>query len=205
METNLKVHFSSTKDDWETPPEFFAGIEKIFGKFDFDAAASTTNHKCEVFLSPELDYNALEMDWKKNVVSRPSNGTTIRVWMNPPYSKPENKCGKNCSKKRCAKRGFHNEEYKPGQIDFIKKAILESREGIEVIALIPARPDTKIFQLCYENAREILFVRGRLQFVGASAPAPFPSMVVRFHGTWSCDDELQAPVINFVNTKGELI
>lgn len=46
----------------------------------------------------------------------------------------------------------------------------------EGILLVPARPDTKWFQMLW-CAHALCFVRGRLRFVGASSGAPFPSVL----------------------------
>ena len=87
------------------------------------------------------------------------------VWMNPPYGRQIGK--------------------------WIEKAATEAKAGATVVALIPARTDTKYF---HEHVwdeetgkprpwvREIRFVRGRLKFGNAKAGAPFPSMVVVFGG-----------------------
>jgi hypothetical protein len=107
-----------------------------------------------------------------------------------------------CRKKRCVERGFHIDEYVPGQIDFVKKAYAESLEGATVVCLLPSRTDTTIYHT-YINPlldpdserfcpRDVRFVEGRLTFHGASAPAPFPSVIVVFRppaivrGEW-CD------------------
>ncbi len=76
------------------------------------------------------------------------------AWCNPPYS---------------AKR----------QDAFVRKCFAESEKpGTTVVALLPARTDTKRFhEYIYQHA-EIRFIRGRITFVGAENPAPFPSMVV---------------------------
>jgi site-specific DNA-methyltransferase (adenine-specific) len=51
--------------------------------------------------------------------------------------------------------------------------------GCRVILLVPARTDTRWFHaVVMTTADAVLFVRGRLTFVGAPAPAPFPSMLV---------------------------
>jgi hypothetical protein len=59
---------------------------------------------------------------------------------------------------------------------------LARREGIEVIGLVPARVDTQWFKDCWAAAA-ICFVEGRLTFLGAPSPAPFPSALV-YWGTW---------------------
>jgi hypothetical protein len=59
---------------------------------------------------------------------------------------------------------------------------LARREGIEVVGLVPARVDTQWFKDCWAAAA-ICFVEGRLTFLGAPSPAPFPSALV-YWGTW---------------------
>ena len=101
--------------------------------------------------------------------------------MNPPYLKSESVCVKNCKKKTCVKRGYHNDTYTPGQEDWIKKAYEESRkDNTIVVALLPVRTDTKAFHRYIYNKAEIRFVEGRLKFGGCEDAAPFPSMVVVF-------------------------
>ncbi len=73
------------------------------------------------------------------------------VWCNPPYGR--------------------------GIKDWVLKA---SQHGDLVVMLLPARTDTKWFHdLVLPNA-EVTFVRGRIKFGAGKAPAPFPSMIVRF-------------------------
>jgi phage N-6-adenine-methyltransferase len=59
-------------DDRGTDPEFFASIEKRFGKFTLDVAAAPHNAKCERYYTIEDD--GLEQPWRG------------RIWCNPPYS-----------------------------------------------------------------------------------------------------------------------
>lgn len=76
---NLKDAMVSTgKDDWETPPEFFAACEKKFGKFHLDACASKNNAKCSYYIDPTRD--ALTVRWAAE-----------HIWMNPPYSRGNQK------------------------------------------------------------------------------------------------------------------
>ena len=76
------------------------------------------------------------------------------VFCNPPYGRKITKWVKKC----------HN-EVKHGGCPM-------------VVMLLPARTDTQWFhQYIYKQA-EIIFLKGRLRFVGAEDNAPFPSMVV---------------------------
>lgn len=73
-----------------------------------------------------------------------------RCWMNPPY-------GREISK-------------------WVKKA----SESEFVVALLPARTDTRWFHDYIYKKRETRFFKGRLKFGGAQNSAPFPSMLVVF-------------------------
>lgn len=75
--------------------------------------------------------------------------TGERVFMNPPYGREIGK--------------------------WVKKAA----EGGLVVALLPARTDTRWFHDYIYGKAEIRFIKGRLRFNDAD-PAPFPSMVVVF-------------------------
>ena len=63
---------------------------------------------------------------------------------------------------------------------WIRKARKEGVCGATVVCLVPARTDTVWWHSDVMKAREIRLLRGRLTFVGAQAPAPFPSAVVIF-------------------------
>jgi len=75
-------------------------------------------------------------------------------WMNPPYGRGVNK--------------------------WIEKASKESRDPTtSVIALLPARTDTKYFhEWIIPFADEIRFIKGRLKFGRSKNSAPFPSIVI---------------------------
>ena len=76
-------------------------------------------------------------------------------WMNPPYGK----------------------DIKA----WMTKALDASRRGATVVCLVPSRTDTAWWHdTVIAGGAEVRFVRGRLRFVGAEHPAPFPSAVVIF-------------------------
>lgn len=77
-------------------------------------------------------------------------------WMNPPYGRE--------------------------QIKWIEKAYRESlKTGTTVVCLIPARPDTKVWQnIIFPNASNICFLKGRLKFGNSKDSAPFPSALIVF-------------------------
>ena len=75
---------------------------------------------------------------------------------------------------------FCNPPYSPGKQNvWVEKCYRESRKpGTKVVALLPARTDTKRFHEYIWGKAEIRFLKGRLKFEGSKNTAPFPSMVV---------------------------
>jgi phage N-6-adenine-methyltransferase len=68
----LKVHFSSAKENWATPPDLFADLHREFG-FALDVCAESWNAKLPRYFTEADD--ALKQEWK---------GV---CWMNPPYGR----------------------------------------------------------------------------------------------------------------------
>lgn len=69
---SMAVHYSSAKQDWETPSDLFAKLHAEF-YFTLDACATKANAKVPHYYSPDTD--ALIQTW---------SGV---VWMNPPYGR----------------------------------------------------------------------------------------------------------------------
>jgi phage N-6-adenine-methyltransferase len=151
---NNALMFGKATDEWETPQVLFDALNKEF-TFTVDAAATAANAKVGQYLgSGALFTDAMDpaLHW----------GNSGVVWLNPPYS-------------RCR--------------EFIAKAASEAREWrCTVVCLVPARTDTRWWHESVwdaENHRprpgvEIRFIKGRLKFAGATAGAPFPSVVIVF-------------------------
>ena len=78
-----------------------------------------------------------------------------RCWMNPPYGREIGK--------------------------WVNKAFVSTamHEADVVVCLLPARTDTQWFHQWCKQA-QVEFLEGRIQFDGATGPAPFPSMIVVF-------------------------
>jgi hypothetical protein len=75
------------------------------------------------------------------------------------------------------KRAWVNPPYGRGTRKWLERGL----EAELAVFLLPARTDTKWFHdLVLPHADEIRFLRGRLTFGDATAPAPFPSMIVVF-------------------------
>jgi len=71
--TLSRVLFSSDREDWPTPLDLFRRLDREFGPFDLDAAASPENALCTRYFTQRDD--AFRQDW------RPFQ----RIWINPPY------------------------------------------------------------------------------------------------------------------------
>ena len=137
-----KALFSSTKEDWATPQDFFDKLDEEF-HFDLDPCADAENAKCKEYFTKEE--NGLLKDWGGR-----------RVFCNPPYGRTSTG-------------------------EWIRKCYEEAKKpGTVVVALIPARTDTRFFHDYIYHKAEIRVIKGRLKFGGCKDAAPFPSMVVIF-------------------------
>ena len=117
---NTNVMFSSSKDDWSTPQDFF---DKLDSKYNFtlDPCANDANHKCKKYYTK--NDNGLSRNWGGE-----------RCFVNPPYGKEIGKWVKKCyeeSKRdntlvvmlipaRTDTRYFHDYIYGKAEIQFIK-------------------------------------------------------------------------------------
>ena len=61
---------------------------------------------------------------------------------------------------------------------WMRKAAQEAATGAQIASLVPARVDTRWFQEAAKSASCILFMKGRIRFVGALHAAPFPSAII---------------------------
>lgn len=76
---------------------------------------------------------------------------------------------------------FCNPPYGRALQSWVEKCRRESEKpGTVVVALLPARTDTRWFHDIILPSAEILFIRGRIRFGGSRWNAPFPSMVCIF-------------------------
>lgn len=151
---SMSVHFSSGKDNWETPDDLFRRLHAQYN-FILDAAANGTNHKLPRWFGPDSPerVDALEADWPLEEGN---------IWLNPPYS-----------------RGL---QAKFIQKAVMETQFPMGRGNMGwVVCLLPARTDTNNFHGWIKPyAESIEFLRGRLKFKGGNSCAPFPSMIVVF-------------------------
>ena len=75
-------------------------------------------------------------------------------------------------------KAFVNPPYGRVLPKWAKKIAAEAANGYEILALVPARTDTRWFRVFWDTANGICFYHRRIVFVGASSGAPFPSAVV---------------------------
>jgi phage N-6-adenine-methyltransferase len=138
---------SSLDDTWTTPRYFFDKLNAEFN-FTLDAAALRSSAVVPNYLGPDQEYG-----WRQDALTVEWAGASEggAVWLNPPYG-------------RVIK-------------DFVAKADTESKKGITVVCLVPARTDTKWWwDSCIHH--EVRFIKGRLKFGDSNGSAPFPSAVI---------------------------
>lgn len=121
----------------------------------YEAACSRWGSACRLDVAASAE-NALCSDF----YDAASDGLAKRwrsvSWCNPPYGRDVGR--------------------------WVDKAISENRDGVRSILLLAARTDTRWWHRAMHEAHEICFLRGRVRFVGAQAPAPFPSALILFGG-----------------------
>lgn len=124
MKKNLKVHFSSATDQWETPQEFFDKINAEHGPFELDVAADYNNAKCPIYYGTD-SYGAfcdgLVMNWDvKRAWMNPPYGRGIGEWVKKAYEESKKGCKVVCLlPSRTDTKWFH-EYCTKGQITFLK-------------------------------------------------------------------------------------
>lgn len=73
--TGPSMNRGTSKQDYETPPEFMEAVERRFGKIKFDLAAEVHTRKAELYFSQETD--SLKQNW---------SAIPGWLWLNPPFS-----------------------------------------------------------------------------------------------------------------------
>lgn len=150
------VHFSTGKDDHQTPPEIFGPLHRHY-EFTIDAAANAANALLPRWWGPggELE-DALEAPWP----------VSERPWCNPPYSRK----GQQVK--------FVERAVEHAQAGGTSVLLLPARTDTKLFHKFVWN---KTAQRPRPWVRALHFVEGRITFVGADNGAPFPSIVVVFH------------------------
>lgn len=79
--------YSSEDDSWATPPDIYDKLNKMFGPFDLDPAASSSNAKCEKYYT--RSDSGLRASWYGH-----------SVFLNPPYGRDIHRWMRKCSMER---------------------------------------------------------------------------------------------------------
>jgi phage N-6-adenine-methyltransferase len=130
--------------------------------------------QCPIRLANPLElFERLDREFSFTLdVCATSNNTQCRRYFTPVT---------NGLRQRWTGRCWMNLPYGRAIAAWVQKAFVESGRGAIVVSLLPARTDTAWWHDGVMQAREIRFLRGRLTFVGAPSPAPFPSAIVIFN------------------------
>ncbi|MBA8988845.1 hypothetical protein FHW23_000077 [Curtobacterium pusillum] len=142
------VRFGDTASgavEWYTPPEFFAALTDDNGapiNFDVDVAAPGVKG---IVTNPHVSVPAGRFITKDLDALDPSTswGTRTKCWMNPPYGSLLPK--------------------------FTRRAVAHAADGGEVLALLPARTDTRWWHsTVMAHAHAVVFNRSRVRFIDSS-------------------------------------
>lgn len=98
----------------------------------------------------------------------------------------------------CCDTVYCNPPYGRGIGEWVDKCGWEGRRLRGVVALLPARTDTRWFPW---DARALCFWKGRLTFVGAPAPAPFPSVLA----FWGADQGMEQQFCELTARHGRVV
>lgn len=86
---NREAMFSSKKQDWETPQDFYDQLNKEFS-FTLDPASTEKNHKCDKYFTQEQD--GLTKSWQgETVFCNPPYGRGIGAWVEKGYLESRDK------------------------------------------------------------------------------------------------------------------
>lgn len=134
-----------SKQDYQTPPEFLDAVKaRLQNEFAFDLAASAENVDGLPYWDQED--NALVRDWAAVPPIMFQGGTSSPwLWLNPPYSDIE---------------------------PWVRKCAEESARGAHIACLVPASVGSNWWRDWVVPHAYILFLNGRIQFVGADGPYP---------------------------------
>lgn len=115
------VLFSSKKEEWATPQDFFDSLDAEF-HFDLDPCALPENAKCKDYYTPEDD--GLIQDWcGRTVFCNPPYGRKVKLWVSKclDESKKPNTTVVLLAPARTDTRWFHDYVYgKADEIRFIR-------------------------------------------------------------------------------------
>lgn len=139
-----------TKQDWQTPPSFVEAVVRRYGAISTDLAARPDNAVALQWVTPEVD--SLTQDWSALAAAGVARGEPV-LWLNPPYANLEPWAAKA--------RGT------------------ELHGGLLVMLTLAATGAGWFVRHVFRRAR-VVFLRGRLRFVGADDDYPKDLMLSVF-------------------------
>lgn len=149
----------------------------------YTSTGALTSSKDQTWTTPPrlLDQLHEEFHFTRDLASSPDTYAAAKI------GKCWTPADDSLSKSWEGETGFLNPPYGRELAAWIAKAaeeVASAEQDTTIVLLIPARPDTAIWQdVILRQAREIRFIRGRLRFGGGEMPAPFPSAIVVFSNT----------------------
>jgi len=153
------------KNDWETPRDLFDALWEESDGLDFDPCCTPDQYTAKRVLEaggticvPD-GLNAREVGGSRILVDGLAQPWHGKVFMNPLYG---------LALRKWVPKAV--EEVRSDRCEFVK-------------ALLPSKTDTQWFQkyvvpLIHRDPRSVRFLKGRLTFAGAPAPAGFASVIV---------------------------
>lgn len=117
---DTKVMFSSKKQDWETPKDFFKQLDKEFN-FTLDPCCTKENALCKKHYTEKED--GLKQDWNgETVFCNPPYGRAIKTWVKKCYEegKKKNTTVVMLIPARTDTSYFHDYIYNKSEIRFIR-------------------------------------------------------------------------------------
>lgn len=158
MSFGRSIHASSERDDWRSPDNLLELVRAAFGgPIDLDPCAA--RDPAHWFARVNVPRPGTRIEGTRSKIDGLEALATFKPWtcyINPPYG-------------RGIGRWVEAWARSPAK---------------HAIALLPARTDTRWFAAGWAASNAACFLRGRLTFVGAPAPAPFPSVLL-YRGTRS--------------------
>lgn len=117
---NIGVMYSSKRNDWSTPSDFYNELNNEF-HFDLDVCADEYNHKCKNYFTEKDD--GLIQNWEGHICfCNPPYGKSIKDWVAKGYyegTKP-NTTVVMLIPARTDTKYFHQYIYHKAEIRFIK-------------------------------------------------------------------------------------
>ncbi len=114
------INQSSGEIEVGTPQFILEAARQVLGSFDLDPASNPEfNKKVGAKRIFTIEDDGLKQKW------------IGRVWMNHPFGQAEQPCEKDrskCKKKICERRGYHIDEFRPGNAHWINKLISEYQQ-----------------------------------------------------------------------------